>query len=104
MITILSHFTTLLVLEPIAIDKTLTRTWTFTNRDKMDSDKAIEDAKRDSEFVNSTGFKEDQVVVESIQRGIRSGANEYYIFGKYEKLIGHFHRGLHQLLDDVGAT
>ena len=97
-ITILSHFTNLLVLEPIAIDKTLTHTWTFTNRGKLDSIKAIEDAKRDAEFVNNTGAKEDQAVVEAIQKSIHSGANEYFTFGKYEKLIGHFHHGLHELL------
>ena len=39
-------------------------------------------------------------VVEAIQRGIASGANEHFTFGRHEKLIGHFHRNLHDLLGD----
>ena len=104
MITVLSHFTNVLILEPIAIDKTLTRVWTFTNRGKLDSAQAIEDAKRDFEFVNNTGAKEDQAVVEAIQQSIHSGANEHYIFGKYEKLISHLHQGLHKMLGDSSVT
>lgn len=100
MITVLSHFTNILILEPVAIDKTLTRAWTFTNRGKVDSEQAIEDARRDFEFVNNTGAREDRAVVEAIQKSIHSGANEYFTFGKYEKLITHLHRGLDQALAD----
>ena len=98
--SVLSHFTTLLILDPIAIDRTRTRVWTFTNRGKLDSDKAIEDARQDAEFVNNTGFHEDRAVVEAIQRSIHSGANQEFVFGKYEKLISHLHRGLAELLGD----
>ncbi|NND83340.1 MAG: Rieske 2Fe-2S domain-containing protein [Gammaproteobacteria bacterium] len=101
LVTVLSHFTTVIILEPVAIDKTLTRTWVFTNRGKLDSEQAIQDAKRDAEFVNNTGAKEDQAVVEAIQRSINSGANDHFTFGKFEKLIAHLHRGLKAQLKGV---
>ncbi|NNC98962.1 MAG: aromatic ring-hydroxylating dioxygenase subunit alpha, partial [Gammaproteobacteria bacterium] len=104
MITVLSHFTTVLVLEPIAIDRTSNRAWTFTNRGKVDSEQAIEDARRDADFVNNTGAREDQAVVEAIQRSIHSGANKHFTFGRFEKLIAHLHRGLHELTGESDTT
>ena len=74
--------------------------WTLTNRGKLDTEQAMEDVRRDAHFVNNTGLQEDRDVVEAIQRGIASGANEHFTFGRYEKLIGHFHRNLHDLLGD----
>ena len=76
-------------------------TWTLTNRGKLDSEKSLEDAKRDANFVNNTGQKEDRDMVEAIQLGIASDANEHFTFGRYEKLIGHFHRNLHECLGNA---
>jgi phenylpropionate dioxygenase-like ring-hydroxylating dioxygenase large terminal subunit len=97
-IAILSHFTTVVVLDPQGTDRTCASSWTLTNRGKLDSQQAREDAQRDAQFVNNTGAKEDQQVVEAIQRGIASNANEYFTFGLYESLIGHLHRNLHEML------
>lgn len=100
MIAILSHFTSVVVLEPESLGRTRTMTWTLTNRGKLDSEKAVEDAKRDANFVNNTGQQEDRDVVEAIQRSIASKANDYFTFGRYEKLAAHFHRNLHHFIDD----
>ena len=98
-IAILSHFTTVVVLDPDGTDRTNASAWTLTNRRKLDSQQAREDAQRDAQFVNNTGAKEDQHVVEAIQRGIASNANEHFTFGLYESLVGHLHRNLHDMLD-----
>jgi len=98
-IAILSHFTSVLVLDPLGVERTRATSWTLTNRGKLDSEQAVEDAQRDAQFVNNTGAKEDQQVVEAIQRSVASGANEHFTFGRYERLIAHLHRNLHELLD-----
>ena len=46
----------------------------------------------------------DRDVVEAIQRSITSGANQHFTFGRYEKLIGHFPRNLHDCMGDTIAT
>jgi phenylpropionate dioxygenase-like ring-hydroxylating dioxygenase large terminal subunit len=100
MVATLSHFTNVVVLEPVAVDKTLARTWTLSNRGAVDTPQAKAEIKRDKDF-NAIGLREDQDVVESIQRGLASGANNHLTFGKYEKLIGHLHRNLQEVLTEV---
>ena len=46
-----------------------------------------------------TGVAEDRAMVAAIQRGLASGANEYFQYGLFEGAIGHFHRTLHKILD-----
>ncbi|MBX3482032.1 aromatic ring-hydroxylating dioxygenase subunit alpha [Phenylobacterium sp.] len=41
------------------------------------------------------GAREDREIVESIQRGLASGANDAFEFGLFEGAIAHFHRNLH---------
>ncbi len=45
------------------------------------------------------GAAEDRAVACGIQRGLASGANEFFEFGRFEGAIGHFHRTLHAALD-----
>ena len=104
MIAILSHFTSVVVLEPESLGRTRTMTWTLTNRGKLDSEKAVEDARRDAHFVNNTGQQEDRDMVEAIQRSIASKANDYFTFGRYEKLAANFHRNLRDCMGDTIAT
>jgi len=99
-IAILSHFTSVVVLEPDGLGRTRTFTWTLTNRGKLDSEKAVEDARRDAHFVNNTGQREDRDMVEAIQYSIASKANDHFTFGRYEKLVSHFHRNLHDCIGD----
>src|SRR5579859_931022 len=88
------------VLEPVAIDATRTVTYTLAATDSLATNRpAVE---RDADFVNA-GAREDRAVVESIQRGIASGANEVFEFGRFEGAIAHFHQGLHALIGDLSS-
>lgn len=95
-ITVLSSHTNLVVLEPIDVAHTRTVNYTLTNAGAGggDPESAIAAAKKDSAFVGGTGVAEDRAVVESIQRGLGSSANDVFTFGKFESAIVHFHRTL----------
>ncbi len=91
LVTVLSSHTKLVILEPLAIDRTKMITYSLTN---SGAPGAEEEAKRDAEFVSTTGAAEDREVVCAIQRGLASNANDYFTFGKFESAIVHFHRTL----------
>jgi hypothetical protein len=74
--------------------------YTLTNGG-TDAAQSLAAAKRDSEFVGNTGAAEDRAVVEAIQRGIASGANDVFTFGKFESAIVHFHKTLDAALERV---
>jgi phenylpropionate dioxygenase-like ring-hydroxylating dioxygenase large terminal subunit len=93
LVTVLSRHTNVVILEPLAIDRTRQITYTLTN-DGGDDPAALAEAKRDAEFVGTTGAAEDRAVVQAIQRGLGSGANEAFTFGKFESAIVHFHKTL----------
>jgi choline monooxygenase len=102
LVATLSHFTNVVVFEPLAVNKTLVRTWTLSNRGAAQTEQAKAEVKRDKDF-NAIGLKEDQDVVESIQRGLASNANSHLTFGKYEKLIAHLHRNLQEVLNKTSS-
>ncbi|HEY6979908.1 aromatic ring-hydroxylating oxygenase subunit alpha [Reyranella sp.] len=93
LITVLSRHTNLVVLEPLAIDRTRQFTYTLTNGGG-DDPAALAEARRDAEFVGTTGAMEDRAIVQAIQRGLASGANDVFTFGRFESAICHFHRTL----------
>ena len=97
-IAVLSHHTTMLILEPVATNKTQVITYFLTNS-ALEGEEAVAKAKNDAEFVSNTGQTEDIAMAKSIQASLHSGANEFFTFGRYEKLIGHFHRNMQALLD-----
>jgi phenylpropionate dioxygenase-like ring-hydroxylating dioxygenase large terminal subunit len=90
-ITVLSRHTNLVILEPLGVDRTRMITYALTNDA---GDEAMSDAKRDADFVGTTGAAEDRAVVCAIQRGLASGANDAFTFGHFESAIVHFHRTL----------
>lgn len=98
LVTVLSRHTNVIVLEPVAVDRTRQITYSLTNGGG-DDPAALAEAKRDAEFVGTTGATEDQAVVQAIQRGIASGANEFFTFGHFESAIVHFHRALKHALE-----
>jgi len=81
------------VLEPLAIDRTRVFSYTLSHHG-VAGDEALAAAKRDADFVSNTGSAEDRAVVCAIQRGLDSGANECFTFGRFEPAIVHFHRTL----------
>jgi len=93
LVTVLSRHTNVVILEPLGVDRTRQFTYTLTNGGGDDPE-AIAEARRDAEFVGNTGALEDRAVVHAIQRGLASGANEAFTFGRYESAIVHFHRTL----------
>lgn len=95
LVTILSRHTNVVILEPFGVDRTRQITYTLANDP---GDEALEEAKRDRDFVGNVGAVEDLAVVTSIQKSIGSGANEVFTFGKYEGCIVHFHRELNAIL------
>ena len=83
----------MVVLEPTAIDNTRLVTYLLTDR-PPDDVPAQDTLKRGGDFVN-LGAIEDRDVSIAIQRGLASGANDFFEYGLFEGAIGHFHRTLH---------
>lgn len=100
-VTVLSHHTNLIVLEPVALDMTKLITYRLTNRGSSSTPELRETVERDAEFVDQTGAAEDRAVVRSIQCGLGSGANSVFTFGLFESAIAHFHRSLDAILEQA---
>jgi phenylpropionate dioxygenase-like ring-hydroxylating dioxygenase large terminal subunit len=90
----------IVILEPLAIDRTLVITYTVTDR-PADQSEAEAEVKRGEDFVN-LGAIEDREVASAIQQGLRSGANKFFEFGRFEMALGHFHRSLDAALAKTG--
>jgi phenylpropionate dioxygenase-like ring-hydroxylating dioxygenase large terminal subunit len=101
MLATFPHSIVMVVLEPLATDRTKLITYTLTNRTDHDVDQDL--AKHSRDFL-SAGTAEDRAVAEAIQRGLASRANEFFEFGRFETLIGHFHRTLQALIDESPAA
>ncbi len=97
MLVTFSKNTTLIVIEPLAVDRTRLVTYTLTHRDpsKGVDREALE---RDLRFIDA-GTVQDREAAMAIQRGLASGANESFQFGLFESAIVHFHRMLHAAID-----
>lgn len=89
-------FKAVIVLQPIAVDKTRQITYLVTDADMADT-KKISHLNSAIEVAN-LGIEEDRAAVLSGQRGLASGANEYLEFGYYESAIVHFYSTLTQAL------
>jgi phenylpropionate dioxygenase-like ring-hydroxylating dioxygenase large terminal subunit len=89
----------LVVVEPLATDRTLLITYLLSDQN-LDDGEAEEALRRGASFVDA-GAAEDREVACAIQRSLASGANEFFEFGLFEGAIGHFHRTLQAALDAV---
>jgi phenylpropionate dioxygenase-like ring-hydroxylating dioxygenase large terminal subunit len=87
----------LVVLEPLAVDRTLQLTTVLTNSPEQD-ERAQAFLARGAALVDRGGL-EDREMVESGQRGLAAGANEFLEFGRFEAQIAHFHRQLSAALE-----
>lgn len=88
----------LVVVEPLAIDRSKLITYTLTDRGDHDVD-GLEAVNRSRDFLQA-GTVEDRDVAVAVQRGLRSGANQFFEFGHFEGAISHFHRSLDAALDE----
>ncbi|HKU99493.1 MAG TPA: SRPBCC family protein [Vineibacter sp.] len=93
MIAVLSQHTKVVILEPVSVDRTRLITFALANAGSGAGEQQ-EAVARDAAFVDQTGAAEDREVTCAIQRGIGSGANEVFTFGRFEAAIAHFHRSL----------
>jgi len=100
LVTVLSHHTNVVILEPVALDRTKLVTYTLTNRGSS-APELREAVERDAEFVDQTGAAEDRAVMRAIQIGLGSGANSVFTFGLFESAIAHFHRSLDAVLEQA---
>lgn len=102
-VAVLSHHTVLSVLEPVSLSETRLVSYLLARLPSGDEASAAA-AARDAAFVGQTGAAEDREVVEAIQRGVASGANQHFSYGRFEAAIAHFHRSLCELLQETPAA
>jgi phenylpropionate dioxygenase-like ring-hydroxylating dioxygenase large terminal subunit len=101
LVTVLSHHTNLVVLEPVHPGRTRLVTYAMTNAGR--GPEAAAAARRDAGFVNQTGAAEDLAVVLGIQAGLAAEANDVFTFGRFESAIVHFHQNLRRALGERAA-
>ena len=90
-------FKVLILLEPMAVNKTKQMTYILTDIDGENSEKmALLDA---AITVANSGIDEDRQMIISGQIGLATGANEYLQFGLFESAIVHFHSTLSEALN-----
>jgi phenylpropionate dioxygenase-like ring-hydroxylating dioxygenase large terminal subunit len=87
----------LVVLEPLAVDRTRFVTYVLSDRDPGDA--SAQAFLQAGAMLVDRGAQQDRDVVGAIQRGLASGANDVFTFGRFESAIVHFHRTLHALLE-----
>ena len=96
MIATFPHRIVMAVLEPVSVSQTRQTTYVMSDPQTLEQDP--ERTKQATDFVDA-GNAEDREVVESIQRGLKSGANEFFEFGLFEGAIVHFHKNLQAILE-----
>lgn len=88
----------MVAVEPLAVDRSKFVVYTLAAPSRRHEDKADAELRRASEFTQG-GAIEDAAVSLAIQRGLASGANEFFEFGRFEGAISHFHRTLQATID-----
>ena len=88
----------MLVYEPLAVDRTRVFGYTLSAPFQRYEGNGAVELERASEFAEAGG-REDTAVSLAIQRGLASGANECFVFGRFEGAVAHFHRSLQALID-----
>jgi phenylpropionate dioxygenase-like ring-hydroxylating dioxygenase large terminal subunit len=88
----------LLVYEPLSVDRTRVFGYTLAMPSPRYEGRGAVEFERAREFAEAGG-REDTAVSLAIQRGLASGANEYFSFGRFEGALADFHRSLQALID-----
>lgn len=88
-------FKAVVVLDPIAVDRTKQTTFIVTAVEADDTDNiALVDS---ALAVVNAAIDEDRQVIMSGQRGLATGANQHLEFGLFESSIAHFHSNMKSL-------
>jgi hypothetical protein len=89
----------MLVYEPLTVDRTRVYGYTLSAPSaRYEGQGAAVEFERASEFAEAGG-REDTAVSLAIQSGLASGANESFVFGRFEGAVAGFHRNLQALID-----
>ncbi len=93
------------VIDPVDVGRTAVSTYSMVKpevaeRASVDPSKRLVGA---GSFIER-GLAEDNEMSEGVQRGLRSGANEFVEFGRHESAIGHFHATLDERLTRMAAA
>lgn len=93
-ISVLSKHTNLVILEPISPTQSKWIIYSLVNRGNSKNVITEDDAKKDAEFVGSTGQDEDREAARAIQETLHTKANDHLTFGYFEKAIINFHQAI----------
>jgi phenylpropionate dioxygenase-like ring-hydroxylating dioxygenase large terminal subunit len=98
-VAVLSNHTAVSFSEPLT--PTRTRYFSFRIGRKIEAgdEEGVARMRRDADFVADTGSKEDAEMVQRIQDGLASEANEHFLYGHFEQAIVNFHKHLTALID-----
>ena len=101
MVATFPSFIFLVVIEPLALDRTRFHTYVTASAETVAARAAAppndERASAGAALIAAGGL-EDNAATIAVQEGLASGANEYLEFGRFEGAIGHFHRTLRDAL------
>jgi phenylpropionate dioxygenase-like ring-hydroxylating dioxygenase large terminal subunit len=90
----------LVVLEPLAVDRTRLINYVLADPEAFDGEGEAR-LKQALEF-QLDGQTEDTAMATAAQVGLASGANEVFRFGRFEGALTHFHRTLTEAVDGLG--
>jgi phenylpropionate dioxygenase-like ring-hydroxylating dioxygenase large terminal subunit len=87
-----------LVYEPLSVDRTRVFGYTLAAPSPRYEHKGTAEYDRAREFAEAGG-REDTAVSLAIQRALASGANDHFVFGRYEGAVADFHRSLQAMIE-----
>lgn len=90
-----------IVVDPLDIDHSTLVVYTMV-KPEFDSAHAPSNPAGAGSFI-ALGAVEDNEMSEGVQRGLRSGANEFVEFGRHESAAGHFHATLDERLAAIAG-
>jgi phenylpropionate dioxygenase-like ring-hydroxylating dioxygenase large terminal subunit len=98
-VSVLSKHSSLTIMEPLSPSSTRLISYFMVNRQVDGVGISHAQARRDAEFVQSSGQDEDREAARAIQQTVTTAANTHLTFGYFEKAIVNFHQHLSKQLD-----
>ena len=99
----LANHTSLTISEPVDTVTTRFINFKLGHVDTSADPEGLKRAQKDANFLADTGLKEDTQAIQEIQAGMTSGANSHFTYGRFEQVIVHFHKHLHESLEQLSA-
>jgi phenylpropionate dioxygenase-like ring-hydroxylating dioxygenase large terminal subunit len=89
------YHVTVFHVEPLDAGRSRIRATVLVDPDRVAHDR---DKVRKDIALLKAGLVEDYAIGESIQAGLVAGANDHFLFGRFEGTLAHFHRSLAEVL------